>query len=166
MDSRPSKDEWFTEIALVVSKRSSCQHTSNGAVLVDANGFVVALGYNGAPRGLHYCELDEVNGKSKTMCDKHNQCMCIHAELNAIISAARHATLPPDMTLYSTGFPCCPCMKAVIQAGVKKIVFVEEYHDEFSHALAKEAGIELVHMSQHPKRLEGRRTYEPREKTL
>lgn len=163
MHERPSKDEWFTEMALVVSKRSTCQHTSQGSVLVDGNGFVVSLGYNGSPSGLRHCEPDAEKGKSKTMCAKHNQCMCIHSELNAIINAARHASLNQQLVLYTTSFPCCSCMKAVIQAGVKKIVFVEDYLDEFSKQLADEAGLELLHVP-HPKRFEGRRPYEPREK--
>lgn len=162
MAERPSKDEWFTEMALVVSNRSTCLHTSQGSVLVDARGFVVSLGYNGAPSGLHHCEPDSAKGKSKTMCAKHNQCMCIHGELNAIINAARHASLSEELVLYTTSFPCCSCMKAVIQAGVKRIVFVEEYLDEFSKALAKEAGLELTH-APHPKRFEGRRAYDSRE---
>ena len=163
MHQRPSKDEWFTEMALVVSKRSTCQHTSQGSVLVDGHGFVVSLGYNGSPSGLHHCEPDSVKGKSRTLCAKHNQCMCIHSELNAIINAARHAALAEELVLYATSFPCCSCMKAVIQAGVKRIVYVEDYVDDFSRQLAKEARLEIVHVP-HPKRFEGRRAYEPREK--
>jgi len=161
MHDRPSKDEWFTEIALTVSKRSTCQHTSQGSVLVDRRGFVVSLGYNGSPSGMQHCQPDDEKGKSKTLCDKHNQCMCIHSELNAIINAARHAALSEELVLYTTSFPCCSCMKAVIQAGVKRIVFVEDYADDFSEKLADEANVELVHMP-HPKRFEGRRAYEPR----
>lgn len=148
-------------MALVVSKRSTCQHASQGSLLVDRHGFVVSLGYNGSPSGLHHCEPDSEKGKSRTMCAKHNQCMCIHSELNAIINAARHAALDEELVLYTTSFPCCSCMKAVIQAGVKRIVYVEEYVDEFSKQLAVEAGLEVVHVP-HSKRFEGRRAYEPR----
>ncbi|MBI3588105.1 dCMP deaminase family protein [Candidatus Micrarchaeota archaeon] len=157
-ENRPSRDEWFAEMALVISKRSTCKRTSQGALLVDRRGFVISLGYNGSPMGMRHCEWDPVAKRSRIFCEKHHQCMCIHAEMNAIINAARHASLREDTILYATGSPCCECMKAVIQAGVKRIVFVEEYEDGFAKELAKEANIEMVHLP-HPKVGEGRRTY-------
>ena len=156
--SRSGKDETFLEMALVISKRATCTRTQQGALLVDSRGFVVSLGYNGSPSGMRHCEWDEGASHSKVMCVKHDQCMCLHAEMNAIINAARHAAIRDDLVLYSTSSPCCQCMKAIIQAGVKRIVYAEEYEDDFARTLAKEAGVEMVHLP-HPKTAEGRRTY-------
>ncbi|OIO27076.1 hypothetical protein AUJ14_00410 [Candidatus Micrarchaeota archaeon CG1_02_55_22] len=156
--SRPNKDEIFLEIALVISRRGTCTRTQQGAVLVDSRGFVISLGYNGSPAGMRHCEWDPVAKRSKIFCVKHHQCMCIHAEMNAIINAARHAALRDDLVLYCTSSPCCECMKACLQAGVKRIVYAEEYEDVFAKQLAQEAGVEMVHL-EHPKVAEGRRTY-------
>ena len=157
---RPSKDESFIEMALVISKRGTCMRTQQGAVLVDKHGFVISLGYNGSPSGMRHCEWDDVAKRSKIFCEKHHQCMCLHAEMNAIINAARHASLRDELILYATSSPCCECMKAIIQAGVKRVVFAEEYRDEFAFQLAKEANVEMVHLP-HPKVHEGRRAYHP-----
>lgn len=156
--NRPSKDETFVEMALVFSRRGTCMRTQQGVVLVDKKGFVVSLGYNGSPSGMRHCEWDEEKQRSKIFCEKHHQCMCLHAEMNAIINAARHASLRDELVLYSTGSPCCECMKAIIQAGVKRVVYVEEYQDDFAKQLAAEANIEMVHLP-HPKVAEGRRAY-------
>ncbi len=156
--TRPSKDESFLEMALVISKRATCTRTQQGAVLVDGRGFVVSLGYGGSPSGMRHCEWDPVAKRSKIMCEKHHQCMCLHAEMNAIINAARHASLRDELVLYATSSPCCECMKAIIQAGVKRIVYAEEYADDFAKQLAQEAGVEMMHLP-HPKVAEGRRPY-------
>lgn len=156
--SRPSKDEILLEIALVISRRATCTRTQQGAVLMDSRGFIVSLGYGGSPAGMRHCEWDPNAGRSKIFCEKHHQCMCLHAEINAIINAARHAALRDSLVLYCTSSPCCECMKACIQAGVKRIVYAEEYEDAFAKQLAGEAGVEMVHLK-HPKVAEGRRTY-------
>ena len=155
---RSGKDEVFLEIALVISRRGTCTRTQQGAVLVDKRGFIVSLGYNGSPSGMKHCEWDAQAGRSKIFCEKHHQCMCLHAEINAIINAARHASLRDDLILYCTGSPCCECMKAIIQAGVRRVVYAEEYQDDFAKQLAREAGVELV-LLEHPRTAEGRRAY-------
>ena len=160
--ARPSKDEVFIEMALVISKRGTCTRTQQGAVIVDRKGFVLSLGYNGSPSGMRHCEWDAAAGRSKIMCAKHHQCMCLHAEMNAIINAARHASLRDELVLYCTSSPCCECMKAIIQAGVKRVVYAEEYEDEFAKQLAREAGIEMTRLD-HPRVAEGRRTYGKKE---
>jgi dCMP deaminase len=155
---RPSKDEVFLEMAIDISKRGTCLRSQQGALLVDDKGFVVSLGYNGSPSGMKHCQWDQATSRSKIFCEKHHQCMCLHAEMNAIINAARHASLQDELVLYATSSPCCQCMKAIIQAGVKRIVYAEEYEDVFAKELAKEAGVEMV-LLKHPRTAEGRLTY-------
>lgn len=156
---RPTQDEVFLEMALVISTRGTCLRTQQGALLADSKGFVVSLGYNGSPTKMKHCQWDPVEKRSKIFCTKHHQCMCIHAEMNALINAARHSSIKDDLVLYSTSSPCCECMKAIIQAGVKRIVYAELYEDEFALDLAKEANIQMVKLN-HPRTGVGRRTYQ------
>lgn len=136
-DVRPSWDEYFMDIARVVSTRSTCPRRSVGAVLV-RNRQILSTGYNGAPRGLPHCT--EVGC---LMRDGH----CVrasHAEMNAIAQAALHGVAVKGATLYCTDRPCLTCTKLLINAGIERIVYLREYEDEVASEMVKQAGIELV----------------------
>ena len=142
-ESRPSWDEYFTEIANLVAKRSTCLRRHVGAVLV-RHKHILSTGYNGAPSGLEHCldvgclreELGIPSGAQQEICRG------IHAEQNAIIQAALHGVSTEGSTLYCTNQPCTQCAKMLINAGVKRIVYAGEYPDELARQLLKEA--ELV----------------------
>nr|WP_245641344.1 cytidine/deoxycytidylate deaminase family protein [Thermovenabulum gondwanense] len=142
---RPSWDNYFMEIATVVSTRSTCLRRRVGAVLVK-DKHIVATGYNGAPSGLAHCEeigcLREKLGVPSG--ERHELCRGLHAEQNAIIQAAALGSSIKGATLYVTTRPCILCAKMLINAGVKRIVFKGEYPDEFAVNLLKEAGILLL----------------------
>lgn len=142
---RPSWDNYFMEIATVVSTRSTCLRRRVGAVLVK-DKHIVATGYNGAPSGLAHCEeigcLREKLGVPSG--ERHELCRGLHAEQNAIIQAASLGSSIKGATLYVTTRPCILCAKMLINAGVKRIVFKGEYPDEFAVNLLKEAGILLL----------------------
>ena len=146
-NKRKSWDAYFLDIASLVSSRSTCLRRKVGAVLVKDN-HILATGYNGAPRGLEHC-LDrgcirEKNGIPSG--ERHEYCRGIHAEQNALIQAAVHGVSIEGSTLYCTNFPCSLCSKLIINAKIKKIVYVEGYPDDLAKELLAESDLELVKM--------------------
>ncbi|MBN2151827.1 MAG: dCMP deaminase family protein [Candidatus Lokiarchaeota archaeon] len=144
---RLGKDEYFMEIAKIVAKRSTCLRRDVGAVLVK-DAHIISTGYNGTPAGLPHCtpstcvrtKLNIPSGK-----DPH-LCRAVHAELNCIIQAARHGTsIDGNTTIYVTAFPCIDCTKVLINAGIKRIVYLGEYDssNEIRNSLIAESGIVL-----------------------
>lgn len=134
-DERPSWDEYFLNIAEVVSTRSTCLRRAVGAVLV-RDRQILSTGYNGAPRGLPHC-IDV----GCLMKDEH----CVrasHAEMNAIAQAALHGVRVKGATLYCTDKPCLICTKLLINAGIVRIVYLRDYPDEVSEQMLKTANIE------------------------
>ena len=141
---RPSIDEYFLKIALVVATRSTCHRHDVGAVLV-RDKQILSTGYNGAAAGVKDClELgclrDELGIKSGT---RHEICRAVHAEQNAIIQAALHGVTTQDSTLYCTHSPCNLCAKILVNAGVKRVICIHYYPDESWQTLFKEAGVKL-----------------------
>ena len=126
--SRISEDDYFIEIAKVVSKRSTCLKRNVGAVIVK-DKLIISTGYNGAPKSLPHCsetgcERIEVGARSEEL---HNRCRGVHAEQNAIIQAAVTGISVKEGTLYCTLFPCMGCSKLLLNADIKEVVYVEPY---------------------------------------
>ena len=137
-DHRPTWDEYFLEQAKLASTRSSCSRASVGAVIVTANS-CIATGYNGGVAGLdNCCEVGHY------LEDDH--CIrTVHAEMNALLQCARqgHSTL--NGTIYVTHYPCLNCMKAIAQAGIKRIVYANDYRNhKLSEEITNGLGIEVV----------------------
>ncbi len=127
---RISKDEYFMEIAEVVSKRSTCIKRHVGAVLVK-DSHILSTGYNGAPSGFKHCNSETCVRQTLKSGEKPELCRGVHAEINCIIQAAIHGTsILGYTTLYSTHFPCMNCLKLLINAGIKRIVYGEGYNME------------------------------------
>ncbi|MGB9866294.1 MAG: deoxycytidylate deaminase [Bacillota bacterium] len=139
---RPSWDEYFMEVAAVVSKRSTCLRRAVGAVLVKEKR-ILATGYNGAPTGLPHCaEVGCLREKlSVPSGERHEMCRGLHAEQNALVQAARYGIVVAGSTLYCTTEPCALCAKMLINAGIVRIVFADPYPDELARQLLAEAGI-------------------------
>jgi dCMP deaminase len=144
---RLGKDEYFMEIAKIVAKRSTCLRRDVGAVLVKES-HIISTGYNGTPAGLSHCTPDTCVRKKLNIPsgkDPH-LCRAVHAELNCIIQAARHGTsIEGDTTIYVTAFPCIDCTKILINAGIRRIVYLGEYDssNEVRNALIAESGMKL-----------------------
>jgi dCMP deaminase len=141
--TRPDWDSYFMEIARIVSKRSTCRRRNVGALIVKDKR-ILATGYNGAPMGLAHCTdgvclRDSLNIASG---ERHELCRGLHAEQNAIIQAAYHGVSINDAHLYSTHLPCSICIKMVMNAGIRKVFFLEGYPDDLARDLMKES--ELV----------------------
>lgn len=145
---RPSWDEYFMQIVDVVKTRSTCLRRQVGAILV-VDKHIISTGYNGPPTGLAHCEetgcLREQLGIPSG--ERPELCRGVHAEQNAIIQAALHGVSTKGATLYVSASPCVICAKMLINAGVKRIVYEEEYPDELAFKLLKEANIDLVKLS-------------------
>ena len=120
---RITRDQMLMEIANVVSKRGTCLRASVGAVIA-REGRIISTGYVGAPAGLPDC--------LSVGCDigTHKGCTrTVHAEINAIAFAAKHGIATDDSTIYSVLGPCYDCAKAIINSGIKRIVYGIEYRD-------------------------------------
>ncbi len=137
MPSRPSKDEYYMNIAKEVAGRSTCYRAKHGAIIV-RNDQIIATGYLGSPRKTKDCwergnclrsEMNIPSGQ------RYELCRSVHAEQNAIINAARAgiSVLGATMYLYSTvirdevekpqdAYPCFICKKMIINAGIEKLV--------------------------------------------
>jgi dCMP deaminase len=145
---RPSWDEYFLEITDLVSSRSTCLRRRVGSVLVK-DKHVLATGYNGAPKGVTHCieggclreQLGIPSGQ------RHEICRGLHAEQNAIIQAASHGVNISGSDLYSTTMPCVICAKMIINAGIRRVFFIEGYPDELAESFFREADVPLVRLN-------------------
>ena len=141
---RPSNDEYFMEMAQLVSSRSTCMRRKVGAVIVKEKR-VLSTGYNGSPKGTKHCEelgciRVKLNVPSGT---RHELCRGVHAEQNAVTQAAYFGVSVDGATIYTTTYPCSMCAKILINAGIREIVYSEGYADELSKELLTEAGIKI-----------------------
>jgi dCMP deaminase len=127
---RISKDAYFMKIAEVVSLRSTCIKRKVGSVLIK-DDHILSTGYNGAPSGFKHCTTETCIRQNLKSGEKPELCRGVHAEINCIIQAAIHGTsILGNTTLYSTHFPCMNCLKLIISAGIKKLVYREGYNME------------------------------------
>lgn len=140
---RPDWDTYFMDIAHVVARRSNCSRRHVAALIV-AEKRIISTGYNGTPRGIRNCfeggcprcHSDSSSG------EKLGECICAHAEENAIVQAAYHGIRVRGGTLYTTNSPCLMCTKMIINAGIVEVVYEHEYHSSAqARALFEEAGV-------------------------
>lgn len=133
IDPRPSWDEYFLEIAKVISTRADCTRAHHGAVIVDSDKRLVSTGYNGSPSGAPGCLTAAACPRGRLTSEELGHlaggyddplspgfCTSIHAEANAIIYAGRSRTA--GSTIYITGEPCHGCVKLIHAAGLIRIV--------------------------------------------
>ncbi|MCX5714540.1 MAG: cytidine/deoxycytidylate deaminase family protein [Candidatus Omnitrophica bacterium] len=141
---RPSWDEYFLEVAVLVSKRATCIRRRVGAVLV-RDKKILATGYNGAPSGLEHCSSDFCIREKLHIPSgqRHELCRGLHAEQNVILQAALHGVSTKDSVLYITNQPCSICAKMVINAGIKEIVVGDGYPDEMAVDFLREAKVKI-----------------------
>lgn len=118
---RISWDDCFMSMAIIASKRSKDPSSQVGAVIVDNEHKVVSIGYNGMPRSLDDKDLSW--NKNEGLDNKYLY-VC-HAEFNAILNV-RNGSSVNGCTVYVTLFPCNECAKAMIQTGIKKIIYLDD----------------------------------------
>ncbi|HVN96530.1 MAG TPA: cytidine/deoxycytidylate deaminase family protein [Syntrophorhabdaceae bacterium] len=143
-NGRPDWDSYFMGIARIVAQRSTCLRRNVGALIVKGKR-ILATGYNGAPSGLTHCmDLSCLREQMKIAPgERHELCRGLHAEQNAIIQAAFHGVSINGADLYCTHLPCSICIKMLINAGIKKVFYVDGYPDDLSMKLIDESTIVL-----------------------
>ena len=127
-------DRRYARMALIWAENSYCKRRKVGALVVKDN-MIISDGYNGTPTGFENICEDE-NNVSKPY--------VLHAEANAITKLARSSNSSEGATLYVTASPCIECAKLIIQAGIKRVVYHDEYRITDGLDLLRRAGIEVV----------------------
>lgn len=133
MTERLDVDSYFMQIAEVVSRRSTCMRREIGAVIVKGKQ-IVSTGYNGSPAGHPHCAQVGCAREDVPSGERSELCRAAHAEQNAINFAARYGIPIEGATLYSTTYPCSWCAKSIVNAGIARVVYQDDYPDP----LAKE----------------------------
>jgi len=138
-----SWDEYFMGLAHLSALRSKDPNTQVGACIVDQDHKVVSIGYNGMPRG---CSDEDFPWDREGGFLDTKYAYVVHAELNAILNSPRPVK---DCTLYVSLFPCNECAKAIIQSGIRKVIYESDKYDGTegniaSKKMLREAGVELV----------------------
>lgn len=124
------RHHYYMNIAMAVRKKANCLGRKVGAVLVKENR-IISTGYNGTPEGLTNC-LDGgcvrcSNRETFSASAGYDVCICVHAEQNALLSAARFGNAVEDSVVYSTLRPCFDCTKAMLQVKVRAIYYLHNW---------------------------------------
>ena len=136
-NKRPSWDKYFLKLAMLASERATCPRMHCGSVLVK-DRFVLATGYNGSLPGQPHCE-----DVGCLIVDNH----CVrtnHAEINALVQATTHGVNIKGATAYVTNMPCTTCAKALIAAGIVRVVVFSDYHDTLATNFFTDANVEIT----------------------
>lgn len=135
-DKQRQSDSRYLRMATIWAENSYCQRRKVGALIVK-DQMIISDGYNGTPSGFENVCEDE-SGKTKPY--------VLHAEANAITKVSRSNNSSDGATLYVTSSPCLECSKLIIQAGIKRVVYSENYRLRDGIDLLERAGIECVHL--------------------
>ncbi|MFN2451908.1 MAG: cytidine/deoxycytidylate deaminase family protein [Candidatus Dormibacteria bacterium] len=129
---RPDKQHYFLLIALAARTRADCLGRRVGAVII-RDGRVISTGYNGTPFGMTNCSQGGClrcarRGDGATLRGgAYDVCLCVHAEQNAILTAARFGQQTLDASLTSTTQPCFGCLKEMLQAGIREVEYLHPW---------------------------------------
>ena len=138
MDKQTRRDYLYMRMARTWAENSYCVRRKVGALLVK-DQMIISDGYNGTPSGFENVCEDEQNVSYPYV---------LHAEANAISKVARSNNSSDRATLYVTASPCLECSKLIIQAGIKRVVYGEEYRLTDGVNLLRKAGIEVVRLEE------------------
>ncbi len=136
-EKRLRYDKAYLRMAQTWAELSHCERKKVGALIV-RDGRIISDGYNGTPAGFPNCCEDQQG---------NTEWYVLHAEANAILKVARSTNDCSGATLFITLSPCKDCSKLVLQAGIKRVVYMMEYKDTTGVDFLKSAGVEVVHIS-------------------
>lgn len=120
-----SWDEYFMGVALISAKRSKDPNTQVGACIVDDDNKIIGIGYNGFPKG---CSDDDLPWGNQGGFLESKYAYACHAELNAILNSTGKSV--KNSRVYATLFPCNECAKAIIQSGIKEVIYLSDKYKE------------------------------------
>ncbi len=128
-------DQRYLRMARIWAENSYCKRRQVGALVVKDH-MIISDGYNGTPSGF------------PNVCEEDNKTLpyVLHAEANAITKLARSNNNSDGATLYVTAAPCIECAKLIIQSGIKRVIYGEEYRLADGLDLLRQAGIEATHI--------------------
>jgi len=129
-------DRRYLEMANIWAQNSYCKRRQVGALIVKEK-MIISDGYNGTPAGFENICEDK---------DQRTKPYVLHAEANAITKVAKSNNSSEGATLYVTQGPCIECAKLIIQSGIKRVIYCNEYHTEDGIKLLKRAKIEVVYI--------------------
>ena len=133
MKKRERYDKTYLKMAKVWSELSHCKRKKVGALIIKDN-MIISDGFNGTPTGFENdCED----------CDNETKWYVLHAEANAILKCAKNGNSCDGATLYLTLSPCKDCSKLVLQSGIKRVVYINEYKDKEGINFLIKNGIEI-----------------------
>jgi dCMP deaminase len=124
----------YLRMASEWSNLSCCNRKKVGALIVK-DGTIISDGFNGTPKGFPN-DCEDQNGDTYWY--------VLHAEANAILKVAKSSQSTDGATLYVTYSPCKECSKLIIQSGIKRIIYAEEYRDLSGLVILREAGVDVL----------------------
>lgn len=126
----PSWDEWFLRMVYDVASKSKDKSSKIGSVIVN-NNQIIKIGYNGFPIGIN-----------DTIVERHDRPLkykfTSHSEINAILFAARDGAKTDGCTIYTNGISCVDCARAIIQAGIKKVIYHKQFQDKWDEYIREQ----------------------------
>lgn len=135
-DKQSQFDKRYLEMAKIWALNSYCKRRQVGALIVKEK-MIISDGYNGTPAGFENVCEDE---------DNRTKPYVLHAEANAITKVAKSNNSSEGATLYITSSPCMECAKLIIQSGIRRVVYCNNYHTEAGIDLLRRAGIEVEYV--------------------
>lgn len=127
-------DKAYLRMAATWAKLSHCNRKQVGAIIVK-DQMIISDGYNGTPAGFDNCCEDENNS---------THWYVLHAEANAILKVAKSTNNAKNSTLYLTLSPCKECSKLILQAGIKRLVYINDYKDDAGLRFLEDAGVDVI----------------------
>lgn len=135
--TQKQSDKYYIKVAQLCAKNSYAVNLQVGAIIVK-DGQIMSDGFNGTPCGFeNKCEVKDIDGTLYTLS------YVLHAESNAILKCAKYGRPTKGSTLYITHSPCIECSKLIIQAGIIRVVYLEDYRKVEGLELLKKAGINV-----------------------
>ncbi len=146
-----SWDEYFMGIALLSAQRSKDPGTQVGACIVGQDNKILSMGYNGMPIG---CDDDDMPWDREGDPLKTKYLYVCHAELNAILNHGRSGL--EGSKVYTTLFPCNECAKAIIQSGIKEVIYLEDKYADTDSTIASKRMFDMTGVTYRPFTLSGK----------
>ncbi len=147
-----SWDEYFMGIAFLSAMRSKDPNTQVGACIVSQQNKILSMGYNGFPIGVSDDDFPWERAGDSELETKYP--FVVHGEMNAILNF-RGGSLE-GAKLYVTHFPCCECAKAIIQAGISKVIYCIDKYADSASVIASKRMMRAAHVSYEAYRITGK----------